>query len=322
MFKQIARCLACALFVFATTQAPAQQPYPNRPIHVIFGFPPGTVLDTTVRLLASDLEKRLGQPLILEFKPGANGTIAAKYVVNSAPDGYTLLYTNAMPIHPLQNENNAVDVSKDMEPVSHFTSSPYWLLARGDLPAKTIAELAAYAKSQPEAKQLTFGRSSPTIDVIMDLLAQRTGIAARSIPYKASTEITTALVAGQIDLAPSNVQAMLPFIRQGKVKALLVASPKRSKLLPDVPTSTEQGLANFDMSQNYGMWAPRGTPKDIRDRLSKAVNEAINSPALAQQVRDMTGAEPIGSTPEEQLRTMEAELKFWTEAQKLSKRSK
>ena len=288
------------------------QQYPTKPIRLVIGFPPGTIIDTVARMVGTEMEKQLGQPIVLEFKPGANGTIAAKYVVSSNPDGYTFYYGNVLLAHPLFNRNNAVDAAKELTPVSRFVTLPYFLVARSGLPVKSIQELLAYTKANPGA--LTHGAPTATTDLLMQMIKDRAGIESRSIPYKASPQILTALLAGEIDTTISSVQAFLPHIQAGTIRALLVTSPRRSPVLPNVATTVDAGLPNFDMALNFGLWAPLQTPKEINQRLSKEASVVLKNPIIVEQILKGSAADAVGSTPEEQMRSFEAETRFWSEA--------
>lgn len=292
------------------------QPYPNKPIRFTIGFPPGTVLDAVARLAGNEMEKQLGQPIVLEFKTGANGTIAAKAVVNAPPDGYTLFYGNTTSIHPIFNRNNAVFAGKELLPIARFATSPFVFFSSAKLPAGSFPELLAYAKANPD--RLTFGSPNPTFALIMQMLKDRTGFSARVIPYKGSPQIVVALLAGEADLAFSNVQPYLPHIQAGKIRALFVAGDKRSPLLPNVPTADEVRIANFELATNQGLWAPLGTPREIIQKLNAAAASALKVPAVAEQIRKGSAAEPVGGTPEDLLRTFEYETKLYSEAAKAS----
>src|ERR1043166_1834808 len=288
------------------------QTYPTKPIQVIIGFPPGTVVDVVARAVGNEMAKRLGQPIVLEFKPGASGTIGAKYVVNARPDGFTLYYGNTLISHALFNKENAVDAAKELAPVSRFVTVPFFFVARASLPVQSLPELIAYTKANPE--QLKYGAPSQTTDLIMQMLKNRSGISARSIPYKGAPQAVVALLGGEIDLGFAPVQPYLSNIQAGSIRALFVASPKRFSVLPNVPTAAELGLPNLELAFNFGLWAPLGTPQDIRSKLSAEAVAALRIPAIVEQLRNGAAAEPVGSTPEEQLRSFEAEVSFWTEA--------
>ena len=294
------------------------QAFPNKPVRFVIGFTPGTIVDIVARLVGTEMEKRLGQPVVLEFKSGANGTIGAKFVSSAPADGYTLFYGNTTGIHPVFIRSNAVDAAKDLTPVSLVVTAPFFFYTSAKIPARTLQELSAYSKANP-ADGLRHGATSATVDLIVQMLANRTGISSRSIPYKASPQIVIALIAGEVNLATtSNVQSFLPHVQSGAVRTLFVAAAGRSALVPNVPTAAEVGLANFELAINFGLWAPPGTPRDVALKLSEAVSTALKTPAVAEKIRTEAAAEPVGSSPDEQLRQFDAEIKFWTEAARLA----
>lgn len=310
---QYAIMLLTATFIAESSFA---QSYPTKPVRFIIGFPPGTIIDGSARLVANEMEKRLGQPILLEFKPGANGTIGAKYVVTAKPDGYTLCYCNVLGTHPIFNKNNAVDARKDFAPVSQFITTPWFIFSSAKLPVNSFRDLVAFSKANPD--RLQYGSQTANIDLVMQMLKERTGVVSRGIPYKGSPQAIIALISGEIDLGSGTVLAFLPHVRAGKVRGLLVASATRSSLLPDVQTAAEAGIPNFEMALNYGLWAPLNTPTDLVKKLNMEASAALKIPSIADKLRQEYGVDPVGSSPEDQLRTFDAEIKFWTEAARLA----
>ena len=310
--KLFSLCAILAIAALVAGGTSVAQQYPTKPIRFVIGFPPGTIIDTVARMVGSEMEKQLGQPIVLEFKPGANGTIAARYVVSSSPDGYTFYYGNILLAHPLFNRNNAVDATRELAPVSRFVTLPYFLVARAGLPVRSIQDLVAYAKANPGA--LTHGAPTVTTDLLMQMLKDGSGIDSRSIPYKGSPQMLTALLAGEIDTTISSVQAFLPHIQAGTIRALLVTSPRRSPVLPNVATTSDASLPNFDMALNFGLWAPLRTPREIVQKLSVAASASLKNPSLVEQILKRSAADVVGSTPEEQMRSFEAEVTHWSEA--------
>lgn len=310
--KQTLCNVMLTLAMLIAASASLAQPYPTKPIRIVIGFPAGIILDFIPRIVGNEMAKPLGQPIVLEFKPGASGTIGAKYVVNANADGYTLLFGPAVVTHPILNRNNAVDAGKDLAPISHFATTPYFFVSKASLPVSSVQELVAYAKANPDS--LKHGTPSATTNLVMQMLMSRTGINSRSIPYKSSAQVTIALLAAEVDWSVANVAAFLPYIQAGTVRALFVASAKRSALLPNVPTAAEFGVPNFEVASNYGLWAPLGTPRDIIQKLSAEAANALKIPAVVEQLRKCCGVEPVGSTPEELMRTFESDIKFLSEA--------
>ena len=304
---KITMCLGLAVFAGATWS----QVWPSKPIKVMIGFPPGTIVDGSIRQVANEMEKKLGQQIVFEFKPGASGTIAAKAVVTAPADGYTLLYGPAVGVHPLFTKNNAVDSGKEFVSVSNVISNPFYFIASGKLPVKTFDELRKYAAANPVP--LSQGNSIETQDLIMEILRERTGLATRSIPYKGSTQIVLGILSGEVDLSIGSILAYVPHIPTGGARVLFVAAAKRNPIFPAIPTAAEVGIQNFELSLDYGLWAPLGTPNEIVRRLATEAAAGTRVTAVVDQLRKF-GTEPIGSTPEEQLRTFNTQIRFWTDA--------
>lgn len=287
------------------------QAWPNKPIKVVIGFPPGTIIDATMRLLGTEMEKKLGQQIVLEFKPGANGTIGAKAVVTAPPDGYTLSYGNSVSIHPLFTRNNAVDATKELVSVSNVLTTPFYFIASAKLPARNFDELLKVAKASPGG--LSQGNSVEVIDLIFEMLKERTGFPSRSIPYKGSSQVVVAMLAGEVDVTIGSILAYIPHAQAGKVNPILILSGKRHPQFPNLPTAAEVGIPNFELALDYGLWAPLGTPNDIVQKLASEAAAAARVPSVAEQIRKL-GSEPVGSTPEEQVRTFNAQMNVWADA--------
>lgn len=303
--------LAVAVFALAASTSLHAQSFPNKPIKLITGNPPGTVIDGNVRMISPELEKVLGQPILIEHRTGANSTIAAQAVKNSPPDGYTLLLGSGPQASTLLNANNGVDVGREMVSVSMLVKAPYVLFARANLPFTNMTELVAYSKANPD--KLKFGAASQVQDLVMAVIKSHTGITSISIPYRGSPPIVTALLADEVDLATSSAPPFLAHLQSGRMRAIMVATDKRMPILASTPTGFEVGVP-ADLGLFVGLWAPAGTPGDVVRRLSTAFGGAIKSPAASEQLRKVFGAEPIGSSPEELSRMFDSDMKIWAEA--------
>lgn len=306
-------CLIAAVLFALGAQAASAQAFPSKPIRVYTGNPPGTVIDGCVRLVAAELEKALGQPVVVEHKTGANSTIAAQAARTAAPDGHTLLLGSGPQASTLLNEANGVDVGREMVPVSMLVKAPYILFARASLPANTMAELAAYSKANPG--KLKFGAASSVQQLVMAVIGLRTGVTVQNIPYRGSPPVVTAMLAEEVDLGTSSLPPFLPHVQTGRIKAMMVATDKRMPQIPQTPSGFEVGVP-ADLGLFVGLWAPLGTPAEVTRKLSQAFAGAIKSPTASEQLRKNFGAEPIGSTPEELARLVEVDMKLWTEAVK------
>ena len=313
--KLASQAFLCGLTLLAVATAGAQQ-FPTKPIHIVITYPPGTTYDGAGRPVATEMQKRLGQPVVFEYKPGANTTIGAKYVAGSPPDGHTLLFSSPITAHQLLNKNNALDAARELTPISLVSNLPYFVVARSSLPVTTIQELAAYSKANPG--KLTHGVAAVTQDLVMTVIADRIGAASRSIPFKASAQITVSMLNSEVDLAISSVQAFLPHIQAGTMRALVITAPKRSAGLPNVPTSAEAGMPGLVVGANFGLWAPAGTPREIVQRLNAEVVAALKLPDVVEQIRKGSGSDAVGSSPEDLMRNFQDEVRFWTEASKIA----
>lgn len=298
-----------AAMVAGTAQA---QTYPAKPVRIIIGNPPASVVDVTIRPVAEELTRRLGQPFIVENRPGANSRIGAKAVVSAAPDGYTLFYSLVMQSHSLFGRDSAVDAGKDLLPVSQLVSTPWVLVVRSTLPITSLQELVAYSKANPGS--LKHGAPAAIVDIPMKFLGDRAGFQTRSIPYKSSPQVMVALLSGEVDLGMGSAQTFLAQLQAGKLRALAAVAAKRVAVVPDVPALPEVGLRDFEVPAFYGLWAPPGTPRDIINKLSAEAAAAVKTPAIVEQIRKSSGGEVLGTSPEEQLKQYEFEVRFWTEA--------
>ncbi len=286
------------------------QTYPTRPIHMVVGAPVASGMDLAVRILAERLREDLGQPVIVENRPGADGIIAARAVATAPPDGYTLLpSTNSqMSINPILNRNLSYDPLRDFEPIAMFTRVPLVLVVNASLPVNALAELIAYAKANPTA--LNYGSGSSVFMFSTEIFKSLAGIEMRQIPYSGVPPVVTALLAGDVQVGVVNLAPALMHIKSGKLKPLAVMYTSREPLLPDVPTLAEAGVRGYDLLVWIGMFAPAGTPSEIVTRLHDAIVAAIAVP----QVRDKllaAGMIPTASTPSALGATVRRELEVF-----------
>ena len=269
--------LVCvAALALAATNAAAQA-YPSKPIKLVAPYPPGGGVDVVARALAERLSPRLGQPITVENRPGAGATIGADAVAKSPPDGYTLLL-GSIPdyaIAPHFHKNLSFDVRRDFAPIVEVGYGTVALIVTPSLPANSVAELIALAKSKPG--QLSFASSGlgGLIHLNGEMFKQMAGVDIVHVPYKGTTQLQPDLLAGRIPITIDNALAHVPHIRSGKLRALAVASRSRSPMLPDVPTTAEAGLPGFESATNYTLFAPAGTSKDIVATLNREANAVI-----------------------------------------------
>jgi tripartite-type tricarboxylate transporter receptor subunit TctC len=302
--QQLSMVLALVALPWVDAHA---QAYPTRPIHLVVGAPVASGMDLSVRILAERLREDLGQPVIVENRPGADGIIAARAVATAPPDGYTLLpSTNSqMTINPILNRNLTYDPLRDFEPIAMFTRVPLVLVVNASLPVNSVAELVAYAKANPTL--LNYGSGSSVFMFSTEIFKSLAGIEMRQIPYNGIPPVVAGLLAGDVQVGIVNLAPALVHIKAGKLKALAVMNPTREPLLPDVPTLTEAGTRGYDVLVWLGMFAPAGTPPEIVARLHDAIVKAIAVPEVREKLL-AAGMIPATSTPNALAATVRREL--------------
>lgn len=273
---------ACLLPLFAF----AQGTYPDKPIKLIVPFAPGGVTDTSGRLIAEALAKRLGQPVVVENKAGASGNIGTQGVINAAPDGYTLVlgFDGTMVINPHVFNPAPFDPLKDLAPVGKIGDAILILVAHPGVPYKTVQELIAFSKK--EAKGVSYGTSGigGTPHIAGELLNQQTGSNLVHVPYKGGGQAMSDALGGNIPLVYTAVAGAHQYVKTGKLNAIAVSSAKRSSSLPDVPTFIESGVAGFEVSSWVGILAPAQTPRAVVDRLNRELNAVLASPEIVEKL--------------------------------------
>jgi tripartite-type tricarboxylate transporter receptor subunit TctC len=288
------------------------QTYPARAVRVLVGFPPGGGTDIMARVLAPQLSQQLGQPFVVENRPGATTNIASDMVAKSAPDGYTLLFTtSALAINMSLYKNLTFDALRDFAPVSVFAESPNLLVAHSSAGA-SVKELLAQAKAKPGAMNYSSAGAGTSQHLAGELFKARTGVSIAHIPYKGTAASLTAVIAGEVQFTFANVPAILGHVRSGRVRALAVLAPKRSELMPDVPTMEEAGVKDVIVPVWYALLAPAGTPREIVKVLNEATVRAARDPGLKQKMIEQ-GADPVGNTPEEFGKLLREEVARWAE---------
>jgi tripartite-type tricarboxylate transporter receptor subunit TctC len=295
------RTLAVAsLCVAALLQAGAAsaQAWPAKPIRLMVPFPPGGSTDIVARIVAQKLGERLGQPLVIENRGGAGGTIGTALIAKSAPDGYNLAIasTSTHVVAPGVYPKLEYDPIKDFAPVGLMAISPYLLVVNPSVPAKSVQELVALARSQPGKLTYASAGVGSTTQLAMEMLKAASGTYVLHIPYNGNGPAGTAVVAGQVDVLFGSLPALLSFAKSGRVRALAVGTPKRSPSLPEVPTVAESGYAGFDASLWLAIVAPAGTPQPIVERLNRELN-ALVAAADTREAFDKAGTEPLTGTP-------------------------
>lgn len=298
IFKGFAGALAlCALFTFGADTARANG-YPTKPVSLIVAYPPGGTTDTLARILASRLSTKWKQPVIVENRVGAGGIIGTEAVAKAAPNGYTLLLGVAAThaVNPAVFKNLPYDYIGDFTPISMAGVVPGVIAVKADSPATSLAELVRLGKRT----SLNYGTPSvgSMSHLVGELFRQLSGIKMEHIPYKGSAPALTDLLGGHIQVLVDNLPPSLPYIREGKIRALAVTSPQRSPELPDVPTMIELGYSDFDLQGWFAVFGPKNLPKELASKISADIAEVLIDPAVKGQLAS-AGINSQSSTPSE-----------------------
>jgi tripartite-type tricarboxylate transporter receptor subunit TctC len=307
--KQLLSALIVGLALTAGVQAAA---FPEKPITVIVPFPPGGSSDAIARIIGPKITARLGQPWVVENRPGATGAIGAGTVKRAAPDGYTLLAASiaVYSVNPVLQKNLAYDPSKDFDLLTVAVRAPNVLVANPNLPANTIAEMIAYLKKNPGKVTFASSGGGSSDHLTAALFWQKSGTSGLHVPYKGGAPAITDLLGGQVDVSFVNINTALPYVKAGKLKVLAVTGERRSPILPQVPTLDEAGVRGVDVYSWQAFAAPKGLPKDVKAKLHSAIVSAVNEPDIKARLVEQ-GFEIVGNTPEEFEKFQAAELARW-----------
>ncbi|ETF03758.1 LacI family transcriptional regulator [Advenella kashmirensis W13003] len=272
--------------------------YPAKPINFVVPFTPGSTTDITARAIANAIAPVLGQPIVIENKPGASGTIGMQHVARSAPDGYTLVVTSASgtAVPPALFKSMPYDLLKDMTPVSLLASTPLLLVARHDSPINTVPALIELSKAQPE--KMTYGDSAGLFRLAMEQFKQQAGVQLTGVPYKGPSAASIDLIGGRLTVMPDSMGAAMVNIQSGRIKPLAILSGKRIASLKQTPTMLELGYKGFDFNGWIGLLAPAGTPDEIIQKLNLAVAGAVKEDSIKKQFSSV-GIEPVSSSSKE-----------------------
>jgi len=304
--------LALALPLAALAQA-----FPNKPVKIIVGFPAGGPLDAHARLLADRLGKELGQPVIIDYKAGAGGTVGAEFVAKGEADGYTLLMANTgtMVINPAVYTKLPYQTLRDFVPVARTAQQPLALVVHPDVKAKNITELVALAKANPGKLNYGSAGNGGISHLVPEMFKAATGTYIVHIPYRGSAPAFTDLMAGQVQLMAESIPQAAQYVKAGKLRALAVTSRERNPALPEVPTMIEAGLKGFEVVGFYGVLAPAGTPKAAIDRLSAAFKATLETPDVRSRMVTQ-GADPAFLSSEDFATFLAAEMPRWAKVVK------
>ncbi|OZI54229.1 tripartite tricarboxylate transporter substrate binding protein [Bordetella genomosp. 5] len=306
----LAATFAAGAALFTAPGAHADANWPSRPITLIVPFPTGGTTDVLARALGDSLSRSLGQPVVVESKPGAGATIGADFVSKAKPDGYTLLmgavhHTIATSVYPALSYN----FQKDLVAVAPIAMVPNVLVVNAaQTPARNVAELVTQAKAATQPLAYGSNGFGTAQHLIGTQFQTQTGAKLLHVPYKGSGPLTTDLLGGQVTMSFDTITTVLPHIQSGKLRALAVTTAKRSAALPDVPTLAEAGLANFDIGTWFGVLAPAGTPQPVVQKLSAEITRITDSPEFRQRLA-AAGAEPMKATPDGFAKRIDAETR-------------
>lgn len=298
--------LSCALFAVAAHA----QSYPAKPVRLLVGFPPGGPVDTVARVIAQRLPTHLGQPVVVENRPGADASIAMEALAKSAPDGYTTyLLQPGVAINPVLYKSVPFDPLKDFAPITLIGESPNLIVVPPGLAVQSLAEFIALAKEKPG--HLNYGStSSPTL-LATELLNAMAGMQTTRVSYKGAPPAFNAVMTGEVQIVMSSIGTLLPLAKAGKVRALAVTSARRSSLAPEIPTVSEAGVPGYAATTWYGLAAPGATPRPIVDRLNADMRKVLAESEVRQQLANLGIDEPSPSTPEQLAELVRSELTKW-----------
>jgi tripartite-type tricarboxylate transporter receptor subunit TctC len=302
---------ALAALMIAGGAACAQDAFPSKPVHLLVPFPPGGAVDIVARTIGDELSRRWGQPIVIENRPGAGGTIAAAAAAKAAPDGYTIiLVASGHAIVSYLYPSLPYDPLRDFTPLSFVGSSPNMLLVRIDSPFKTVADIVAAARANPG--QLTYGYAGngTSPHLAGELLKYMTKVEITPVPYKGGAPVLTDLLGGHIPLSFNNIPESIGQVQAGKLRPIAVTTAARSPVLPDVPTIAETGLPGYDTGVWWGFLAPAGLPADIKAKLAKDTAEAVHVDAVRERLLKI-GATPVGGSPDEFERLIRSDHEKW-----------
>ena len=322
--KSISRRIATAALLtlastatFVTTGVCAQAAYPSKPITMIVPFPPGGPTDLVARVIAQEMSKSLGQPIIIDNKGGANGNLGAGIASKAPADGYTLLYnTSSITLSPSLYKSLSYDVKRDFSPVALTAVVPLALVVAPNIPVNTVKEFITWAKANPGKLSYGSAGNGNVTHLGAFQFVQANGLDAVHIPYKGSAPADVDLAGGQIQFMTDTVNSVMAFVRDKRMKMLAVTTAKRMSLFPDVPTLAESGMTGFEVGAWQGLMVPANTPRPVIQRLNAEVLKALQNPDVRQKLA-LQGVEPLGSTsPEEYAVYIKDETARWSKVVK------
>ena len=291
-----------------------EQPYPSKPIRLVVGFPPGGAADFVSRAFQEPLGKALGQPIVVDNRPGAGSSIAAEHVAKSAPDGYTVLIASpsSILVNPVITPKAGFQPSTDLVPVSKVSSSPLILAVNPAVPASSVKELIAHAKQNPGKLNFATSGNGSAPHLAAVLFLRLAGVDMVHVPYKGGAPAVQSVLAGDTQLSFATPPSVLPLVQAGRLRALAITSRAATPLIPGVPGMAEAGLPDYEIGFWYGFFVPAGTPPEVVRRLFEATSQVVNAPETGR-ILAREGTETAGSaSPEEFARFLAEDAKLWT----------
>jgi tripartite-type tricarboxylate transporter receptor subunit TctC len=297
-------------FVALGPSAGAAQTYPDRPIRMIVGFPPGGAADILGRIAAQQLTDTLGQQVVVDNRGGAGGLIATEIAVRGVPNGYTLLFTSIPHvINPHLYRKVAYDPIRDFTPVVQFVAVPLMMASSPALPVKSVKELVALGKAKPDQINYSSAGSGSSSHLAMELFKTMAGVRMTHVPYKGTGPMIIDLISGQVSVTIASAVPLSPQVRAGRLHGLAVTSPRRSPAFPDLPAISET-VPGYEVINWFGILAPAGTPPAVVRRINAALNEALQRPELVKKLQ-ASGADPVGGPPEQYAKVIKTDFAKW-----------
>jgi tripartite-type tricarboxylate transporter receptor subunit TctC len=289
------------------------QVYPERPIRIVVPYAAGGATDTVARVIGQQMSEKLGQPVVIENKPGADGNIGAEFVSRATPDGYTILMGDVgnLTMGPAVRKSTPYDAVRDFAPITQLVSAPNILAVHPSVPASSFTEFITYAKANPGKLSYASSGTGGSAHLAGELLKRATGIDMVHVPYKGASAAVTDVIRGDVQVI-FGLSVVLPHVKDGKLRALAMTGPKRAAFLPNVPTIAEMGFPGFEATAWYGLLAPAGTPKPVIARLHEVAADALK----VQQVREKleaAGNDIVGGTPDQFAAYIKTEQKKWAD---------
>jgi len=304
------------MMLVSVSSSTLAQGFPNKPMRIIVNAPAGGPSDILARLIGQKLTENLGQPVVIDNRAGAGGVIGTEAVATAAPDGYTLLIPNTShTINPSLYSKLPYDPVKDFAPVTMIVVQPFIILVHPSVPAKSVQELIALAKSKPGQINYASAGIGLASHLAVEVFKSMAGINMTHIPYKGQAPATTDLLGGQVSVLFGAIPVALPHVKSGKLRALAITSSRRSPAMPDLPTVAESGLPGYEVMSWYGFLAPAKTPKEIVAKLYVEITKALRAPDVAERITAM-GFEPVGSSPEQFAAQIKEEIPKWAKVVK------